>query len=108
MVSWFSCAWGDSKAEEQDIAAMVGSSMWFDLPQMMYDPRASKECVAKEGEFKELPNGMRYAGQWNGAKRHGRGVLLRPDGAKYIGQFEEDRATGSGKFVHTNGDTYEE
>merc|ERR1719387_730760 len=83
-------------------------SIWFDMNEGSMNMSAATEMRDQKENLVErrevlLENGARYAGQWLGDRRHGRGVILRADGCKYAGQFRDDRASGYGKFMHWNG-----
>ncbi len=48
-------------------------------------------------------NGSVYDGEWEGNKRNGYGVLVRPDGMKYEGEWKDDKPHGKGKITQTDG-----
>lgn len=77
--------------------------------------RMSESCRRASEQFQkellekpeiELEHGIRYQGQWQGNRRHGHGLLCRPDGSSYEGTFVESRAHGYGKYVAANGNRY--
>ena len=54
-----------------------------------------------------LPDGMRYEGQFEKGKFNGTGTLLLPDGRTYKGSFAEGLFSGKGVLTFPNGDRYE-
>ncbi|CAJ1360949.1 unnamed protein product [Effrenium voratum] len=76
-------------------------------------PVSQSKGPSEEAQIPELrpeffyENGERYAGEWLGNERHGRGVQTWPNGARYEGQFEHNRASGQGIFQFPNGGIYE-
>mmetsp|Transcript_84527 Transcript_84527/g.236601 ORF Transcript_84527/g.236601 Transcript_84527/m.236601 type:complete len:383 (-) Transcript_84527:152-1300(-) len=72
-----------------------------------FDPAHGGEGQLVERPEVEIEGGARYRGQWLNMRRHGRGVLTRPDGQRYEGEFSDNRAHGRGLFQTTNGKTYD-
>ncbi|CAK9105061.1 Phosphatidylinositol 4-phosphate 5-kinase 6 (AtPIP5K6) (1-phosphatidylinositol 4-phosphate kinase 6) (Diphosphoinositide kinase 6) (PtdIns(4)P-5-kinase 6) [Durusdinium trenchii] len=93
---------------ETGLKAVPTNSLFFNLPETasVFDATKLPEGPHERGPV-ELEHHIVYTGQWLGRRRHGEGVLLRPDGGRYEGQFVNDRACGRGRFVHANGDVYE-
>ncbi|XP_065841744.1 alsin-like [Oscarella lobularis] len=51
-------------------------------------------------------NGSHYVGQWNDAKRHGRGHLTWPNKTSYSGDWVEDERCGEGELTYNTGERY--
>lgn len=49
------------------------------------------------------PDGTIYVGEWQGNKRHGRGIWTRPDGMKHEGEWEKDKPNGQGTLIYPDG-----
>ncbi|HIJ85817.1 MAG TPA: hypothetical protein HPQ00_16655, partial [Magnetococcales bacterium] len=52
-------------------------------------------------------DGVRYEGEFNNGKRHGRGKQIWPDGAEYEGEYQNDKRNGQGTFTWPSKAKYE-
>ena len=58
------------------------------------------------GAFVCQRNGNAYAGEYDGTRMHGVGVLRWGEGHAYRGQWRQGRQDGYGVFYHANGDVH--
>lgn len=53
-----------------------------------------------------LPDGRKYAGEWQRGTANGQGVLTAPDGARYVGEFQNGEFQGQGVLTTAKGDRF--
>lgn len=53
-----------------------------------------------------LPDGRKYAGEWQRGTANGNGVLTAADGARYVGEFENGEFQGQGVLTTAKGDRF--
>ncbi len=53
-----------------------------------------------------LPDGRKYAGEWQRGTANGHGVLTAPDGARYVGEFQNGEFQGQGVLTTAKGDRF--
>ncbi len=51
-------------------------------------------------------SGMKYEGEWENGKRHGKGTLTYPDGSKYDGEWKDNRMHGYGVKAYIDARLY--
>jgi hypothetical protein len=64
-------------------------------------------ALRKHTEVAQRWTNGEYTGQWQGDKRHGKGVMVWDDGDTYEGEFMFDKRHGRGKYTYTSGNVYE-
>ena len=51
-------------------------------------------------------DGCKYEGEWNGKRRHGKGIFEWPSGARYEGNYENNQRQGQGTLTYADGSVY--
>jgi hypothetical protein len=62
--------------------------------------------LCRQGVY-QFADGSKYNGEWEGGRRHGKGIYWCCNGDVYRGYWAKDCMSGQGKLCYGNGDSYE-